>query len=796
MADTTTRPALTPATQPSPERPANRLANRLTGLLTGRLMMLPIVAVLIAIAVAAYLPTTLPAMQPASAPTTSFSATRALAHLPSIASVPHPTGSAAQIRVQDYLVGTLQSLGVTPQKQTGTVTLENGAVYAATVTNIFATIPGRDSTGLVLLVAHYDSVPIGPGAADNGSNVAALLEVVRALRAGPQPRNDVAVLFTDAEEQGLLGAKAFADSHAAGDPNRVVVLNLEARGVTGPVIMFEMAGSGLTGALRSSGAISNSLAVRLYQTLPNTTDMTVLRAAGMRGLNFAFIDGVEHYHTAHDDLAHLDGRSTQAMGDGILAATHTLADSDLAAAPGPAMTYFSLFGTVLAYPSLLDLPLSVLAAAGCVLLLLWGRRRGLSLRAFGQVALGLPLCGAALAAVAVVVLRALILFRPDLGTSNGAGYGSAWYAPAEAALLLVALVGWYRAARRMATGTEVAVAVSAVFAVCSFVCAVVLPAATYLFVWPALLGVGAAAAVLRQVDPPPFWRAAAAAVPAAAALPLIIPFATLLEAQPLAPELASLRVLLATLLVAALLPVVQRLPSPRRLTAAMVAVAVAAAGAIVTLAIVPHQYGTDQPRTVSLGYVLDADTRAGMWVSTGGRSQPIVGPLVSEGTRALDSTIPHLGGGPNLHTAPAPASASLLPGVHADVSITQDGTGMRTLHLHFTFPADAYSYGVYADTTGHQIVDATVDGAPLPGGRLLTPNFAPWGWGFGYAGPPPGGSDLVLNVRGNGPLRIIMTAVIASLPPDIGAPALPPDLSVPRFPEVGGQTFVVNTYRI
>ena len=113
---------------------------------------------------------------------------------------------------------------------------------------------------------------------------------------------------------------------------------------------------------------------------------------------------------------------------------------------------------------------------------------------------------------------------------------------------------------------------------------------------------------------------------------------------------------------------------------------------------------------------------------------------------------------------------------------------MRTLHLHFTFPADAYSYGLYADTTGHQIVDATVDGAPLPGGKLLTPNFAPWGWGYGYAGPPPAGSDLVLNVRGNGPLRIMVTTVIASLPPDIGAPALPSDLSLPRFPEVGGQT--------
>jgi Zn-dependent M28 family amino/carboxypeptidase len=64
-----------------------------------------------------------------------------------------------------------------------------------------------------LLAAHYDSVPTGLGASDDGAAVAAMLETLRALRAGSPPRNEVMVLLTDGEEAGLLGATAFVDEH-------------------------------------------------------------------------------------------------------------------------------------------------------------------------------------------------------------------------------------------------------------------------------------------------------------------------------------------------------------------------------------------------------------------------------------------------------------------------------------------------------------------------------------------------------------------------------------------------------
>ena len=83
---------------------------------------------------------------------------------------------------------------------------------AGTVTNIVgARIPGTDSSSAIALNAHYDSGPAGPGASDCGSCVAAVLESARAVRAGGPLQNDVLLIFSDAEENGDLGAAAFAE---------------------------------------------------------------------------------------------------------------------------------------------------------------------------------------------------------------------------------------------------------------------------------------------------------------------------------------------------------------------------------------------------------------------------------------------------------------------------------------------------------------------------------------------------------------------------------------------------------
>src|ERR687888_1655185 len=156
------------------------------------------------------LPIGLPDPVPASAPPTAFSSARALAHVRAIAQRPHPIGSPANAAVRDYLVEELTALGLAPEVQKATAVnccSSSGSFDAGMPENVLARLKGTATGGkAVLVAAHYDSVPTGPGASDDGAGVAAMLETLRALRAGPPLKHDVIFLFTDGEEPGLLGA--------------------------------------------------------------------------------------------------------------------------------------------------------------------------------------------------------------------------------------------------------------------------------------------------------------------------------------------------------------------------------------------------------------------------------------------------------------------------------------------------------------------------------------------------------------------------------------------------------------
>ena len=174
-----------------------------------------------------------PAARLADAPVTAFSAGRAMEDVRAIARAPHPVGSPENARVRDHLLARMRTLGLSPQ-------VRPAASDGVRVENILGVLPGADrSAPAVLLMAHYDSVPESPGAADDAAGVAAILEAVRAYQAsGGRPARDIMVLLTDGEEAGLLGARAFWASDPAS--RRVgLVLNFEARGGGGRTMMFE-----------------------------------------------------------------------------------------------------------------------------------------------------------------------------------------------------------------------------------------------------------------------------------------------------------------------------------------------------------------------------------------------------------------------------------------------------------------------------------------------------------------------------------------------------------------------------
>mgnify|MGYP000358091428 CR=1 FL=1 len=168
-----------------------------------------------------------------------FSAERAFEHIRSFAQNPHMVGSANHDSVCSYIVNQLETLGVEVDVQTTTAIYNEGFPLFGNITNVVGRIRGEDNSKAILVVGHYDSQPFTPGAADDGIAVGSMLEAAGVLLKSAKLKNDVIFLFSDAEEVGLLGAKAFADEHPWAKEVGLV-LNLEARGNTGVVLAFEV----------------------------------------------------------------------------------------------------------------------------------------------------------------------------------------------------------------------------------------------------------------------------------------------------------------------------------------------------------------------------------------------------------------------------------------------------------------------------------------------------------------------------------------------------------------------------
>lgn len=340
-----------------------------------------------------------PAAVPADAPPTAFSSGRALQQLQTIARASHPLGSIEEANVRQYIVGQLSGLGLSPEIQRAVITRDMiserlgpraaaNIPAGAIVNNIVARINGTGSTKAILLVAHYDSVPDGPGTSDDGAAVAALLETARALRASPALRNDVIILFTDGEEAGLLGAIGFVEESDLVDQIGLA-LNFEARGTSGPALMFET--SEQNGWLITEFAkvaphpIANSLMFNIYQILPNNTDFTVFKGAGLAGFNFAFIGSSENYHSPNDSLSNVSERSLEHHGANALDLTRHFGELDLRAVRSSNLVYFDIMGLAFAYyPIGWVLPLAILAALVYIVVVVVGvRRRQLTLVGIG-----------------------------------------------------------------------------------------------------------------------------------------------------------------------------------------------------------------------------------------------------------------------------------------------------------------------------------------------------------------------------------------------------------------------------
>ncbi|PQB05595.1 M20/M25/M40 family metallo-hydrolase [Aureitalea marina] len=337
---------------------------------------------------------------PASIPETEFSTERALLHLREISREPHMNGSPANDRVKDYLVEQLKELGLDPQIQEGFVINQNRGVLDKPV-NILAKIDGTIGDRTLMIFSHYDSALVPSyGASDAGSGVVTILESVRAfLNAGVPPKNDIIILFTDAEEIGLDGAQLFVDEHPWAQEVDLA-LNFEARGSGGPsnmIVETNHGNQGLIKAFKEAGTeypVASSLMYSIYKMLPNDTDSTVLReGADIDGYFFAFIDDHFDYHTANDNFENLDRNTLQHQGSYLLPLLTHLAQADLNVRASEDDVYVNFpFIKMINYPFSWILPMWVITVVLLLVLVGWGMKKGkLSGRGIGRGSLVLLL---------------------------------------------------------------------------------------------------------------------------------------------------------------------------------------------------------------------------------------------------------------------------------------------------------------------------------------------------------------------------------------------------------------------
>ncbi len=286
---------------------------------------------------------------------------------------PHPAGTAENRIVRERIEAILVQAGYQPEIQSAFQCNTEGRAPGCTwVENVIAVHRGTDRGRAILVSAHYDSVPAGPGASDDGAGTAVVLELARHM-AGRKTRNDFIFLISDGEETGLRGAYAFEQKHSLMKQVGLVI-NIEARGARGPSMMFETGeGNAALISLFASTVrkpVANSLIYEIYRLMPNDTDFSVYRRAGLKGFNFAHSNSASLYHSERDEVKFLDPNTLKHHGDNVFALATALENADIDALKSDAdASYFDVFGSFLLWwPSAWNLPLAVLGLAAFVVL--------------------------------------------------------------------------------------------------------------------------------------------------------------------------------------------------------------------------------------------------------------------------------------------------------------------------------------------------------------------------------------------------------------------------------------------
>ncbi|MCL2342727.1 MAG: M28 family peptidase [Firmicutes bacterium] len=418
-----------------------------------------------------------------------------------------------------YLVQRLADLGMNPQILTYPDVQSVYINETIPINDIYAATPGNFSS-YILLVAHYDSSPGHRSAEDSGSHGAAddaygctaILELSRLIMEDARQAalvNGIKVLFTDDEETNMAGSE-----DAARDPkvmeNVSCVLNLEARGVRGPVVMFETSKNNaalINLYAKAKNPYTYSLATAVYRVMPNDTDFTNFTAQGYSGLNFANLETLYYYHNHNDNFSNINADTMRQYGDNIYPMlrefTTNIAYSDVNwAKAGSDSTAFSILpgGVMIVYSSAVGMILLAAMLLAVALMLFFAAQKKLLKQTLLWAAKWL---GAALGAAALGVLVSFIV-----SWVSGIPFKITYIPNVSYAgvliivtVVLVALIMSFLAFRSARKGGDPAAMLAggvALQAALTLVFTFVLPGGAFLFLFPAIIFALSAILLLRS----------------------------------------------------------------------------------------------------------------------------------------------------------------------------------------------------------------------------------------------------------------------------------------------------------
>ncbi len=552
-------------------------------------------------------------------PKNEFSTERALLHLKEITKKPHYIGTAEHTKVKNYLIKELEKLGLQVETQ-NQIAINKKWRAAVKAQNIIARIKGTETGKAVVLLSHYDSaVHSSYGASDDGSGVVTILEGVRAfLETGKKPKNDIIILFVDAEEIGLLGAAAFVNHHAwAKDIG--LVLNFEARGSGGPSYMLLETNGGnkeLIQAFKKAKPkfpVANSLMYSIYKMLPNDTDLTVFREEGnLNGFNFAFIDDHFDYHTAQDTYENLDRNTLEQQGDYLVTMLNYFANNNLEnlnATTDDVYFSFPKLGLI-TYPFSWIIFLFIFGAILFFGITFTGVQK-MKLTTPAMFAGFKPFLGAMFVGVILAIFgwKLLKIIHPQYNDIlHGFTYNGHLYIAAFVALTLGITFRFYQHYFKKYSAANLLVAPLFIWGVINLLIVIYLKGASF-FIFPVYLALATLAMLLFSKRSRKFKIVISTFL----ALPTLIVFAPLIKMFPIGLGLKMLAVSTAftVLLFGLLVPVIKKIRNTKKLSYLFLGIGILA---LITASF-QSSYNKTRKKPTSLVYIVDADTNEAYFAS-------------------------------------------------------------------------------------------------------------------------------------------------------------------------------------